>query len=98
MRTDKPEKDTQRELLQSQTNVEESQDKEKSSELVQREKVEGTPFDLINVEDKGWFLALGKYRMTEPGLDREVLRKIVADKDWMLILDTIAILTEKQKY
>lgn len=94
-KTDKQERDTQRELLQLQTNSEKSPDKASSTELVIREKIEGTPFQLINMDNKGWFLALGKFRMTEIGLEKEVLIKLVEDKDWTLILDTIAVLTER---
>lgn len=97
MKTEKPEKDTQKELLQSQTNVDEFQDKPNSSNLVIREEIKGTPFHLINYNNEGWFVALGKYRMTETGKDKEELIKMVENKDWTLILDTIAVLTENVK-
>lgn len=97
MRTDKQETDTQRELLQSQTNVEESQDNQ-NYPLIKREKVEGTPFHLVNANEEGWFIALGKYRMTEVGYyTKSELEVMVMNKDWTLILDTIAVLTEGQK-
>lgn len=81
-------------LLQSQTNVEEKENNSTSSELIIREKIEGTPFTLIKLESTGWFLTLGKYRMSEPVDNKEELIQKVIDKDWNLILDTICTLTE----
>lgn len=97
-KTSNTEQDTQKELLQLQTSVEEEQSREGSSEeIIQRETVEGTPFQVINLNNEGWFLALGKYRMTEPQENKQELIDRVKNKDWNVILDTIAILTMRQE-
>lgn len=83
-------------MLQEQTNAGENLGNQDSGKLIIREKIEGTPFQLINQDDKGWFISLGRYRMTEIGTNtKEELTAMVANKDWTLILDTIAVLTER---
>lgn len=93
MQTTKTEQDTQRDRLELQTTAQEKENSKVSSELIEREEVEGTPFQLVNV-GKGWFLALGRHRLTEMGEEskEELIAKVV-NKDWYLVLDTIVALT-----
>lgn len=37
----------------------------KGTSLKQMYKVEGTPFELVEIEGKGWMIAFGKHRLTE---------------------------------
>lgn len=58
----------QSELLNTQTSADENQNKEKSSntQLLEREKVDKTPFYVTGNNDEGFIITLGKWRITEP--------------------------------
>lgn len=58
-------KTPQADILQSQTNAED-QHNNNSSELIEKTDVENSPFIIIGNEELGYFLAMGKYRMTQP--------------------------------
>lgn len=54
------------ELLHAQTNAENHHNTNFSSEeLLERENIEGSPFVIIGNEQKGYFLTLGKWRLTD---------------------------------
>lgn len=83
-------------MLKSQTSAGEDHNKENSSEeLIQREKIEDTPFTLITMDGVS-FLTLGKFRMSEEleatEENKQILINKVKNKDWTLILDTVAAL------
>lgn len=70
--------------------VQKQENKKNSSELIQREQIEETPFILIKTEDTPWFLTIGKYKIAnEINLTKEQLIQLVNEKPWNLI--TIAI-------
>lgn len=85
-------------VLRSQTSAQEENNSHSGEELIEREDIEGTPFKLITQQGTV-FIGLGKYRMTEPlertAENKEKLRQQVMNKDWRLIMDTIAVLTLK---
>lgn len=57
----------QEELLNGLTPADANQHKENSnSELVHREKVQGSPFTIVGNEEHGYFIAFGHYRLSEP--------------------------------
>lgn len=58
-------KQTQSDLLNTQLSVDENQSKQQSSELLHREKINNTPFEVIGNEEYGYFIAFGKYKLTE---------------------------------
>lgn len=71
-------------------NVEETH-KENYS-LIMREKIEKTPFHIIGDEEKGYFIALGKYRVTEPTkTPEEAIQKLDIEK-WNILVDVITII------
>lgn len=69
------------------------ENKKNSSELINREPVSNTPFTLINYDNSGWFLTIGKYQLTKPGeFEKSELLRMVENKDWSLIMTMIAII------
>lgn len=83
---------TQNDLLKLQNGTEETQlNKENSpSELIERQSVEGTAFEIIGNKEKGYFIALGMYRITEARPSIGTLRKMIANKDYEIILGLIS--------
>lgn len=84
-------------------------DKENSSkELIQREAINGTPFVAVKADGHGWFLAFGKYRVSDemPTLAdaqekaKGLKRGKKLEVDWTFILDVVTVMmavTEEQK-
>lgn len=83
---------TQNDLLKLQNTTEETQQNNNNSpsELVEREKVEGTGFEIIGNKEKGYFVALGIFRITEPKPSKGILRKMIQHKDYEIILGLIS--------
>ena len=62
--SDKKHTTEQGDLLRSQMSAG-SQAKENSSELVTKERIKNTPLDLVGNEEQGYFVALGKYKVSD---------------------------------
>lgn len=79
---------TQQDLLKLQNGIEETQQNNNNSpsELIEREKVENTGFEIIGNKEKGYFVALGIYRITEPRPSKGECRKMIANKDYEIML------------
>lgn len=78
---------TQKELLQLQNTTDvTSTNKPNSTELVRKEHVEGTGFDIVGNEEQGYMIALGNYRLTEWRKTIEECRDMIEKRDWELIL------------
>lgn len=84
------------ELEQSHTTVNENDNSNssKNTEMIQREEVENSPFQIITIEGKH-FLTLGNYRVTEETTDKEILREMVKQRDWRLLASYTTIIAEK---
>lgn len=69
--------------------------KETSSndQLVEIKPIEDTPFTAVKAGDK-WFLALGKYRLTEPLESEEACIESTQDASWGRIMQVIQIMIE----
>lgn len=85
---------TQRELLESQsTTAEQHTDNQNSSpkntQLVEKEHVKGTGFDIVGNEEHGYFVALGKYRLCANQKNKAVCEGMIKRKEWELILGLI---------
>lgn len=65
-----------------------------SSELVKKEKIEGTPFDLITYEDKGVFVAIGKLKLTPFLESKEQATEYLEKHKWEFTLDLILAMIE----
>lgn len=71
------------------------------SELVEIKPIEETPFTAVKAGEN-WFLALGKYRLTEPLPTEEACKEEAKDASWLRIMQIIKIMiqeheTEKEK-
>ncbi|AXH75643.1 MAG: hypothetical protein [Microviridae sp.] len=88
-----PEK--QSELLQSQTNANEQENNSKSGNMIEMNKIEGTPFVTVGLtdrpKDRNTFIAIGNNRITEMMSQEEAEFKI-ATKDWNLITSAINVI------
>lgn len=74
-------------------NAQKQENKERSSELINREPIMGTPFTLINYDNQGWFLTMGKYQLSKAEeYTKDELLKMVKEKDWKLIITTIGLI------
>ena len=71
------------ELSRTLQNGQNEEAKSQSSKMIEREKVEGTMFDVITMEE-GSFVALGENRVTDYQ-EKEKCIEMVKDKDWQLI-------------
>lgn len=63
-----------------------NQNSHSSEQLVERERIPNTGFDIVGNKEKGYFIAFGPYRITEYTQDKAQLRKKVASKDYEIIL------------
>ena len=86
-------KSEQSELLSTQTNVEESQNREVSSELLEREAVNGTPFWIVGNQDEGYFLAFNKYKLTHKKSKKAVLDELNFEM-WNIVSKLVILLME----
>jgi len=69
----------------------------KNTELIQRDKLEGTPFTIITIED-GSFGTLGEYRVTEKMKTKKEVEKYLKEPKWDTIATIVSILiTENNK-
>ncbi len=69
-------------------------DKENSSEeLIAREKIENSPFEVISMEGYH-FGVMGDYRLTEKSNDKEEIKKKLETITWNRIIQVLMILNE----
>lgn len=87
--------ETVKELLRLQTSGEnQNTSNNEPSELVKKQLVEGTGFEIVTVENKGSFIVLGKYRLTDIYETEEECREMIKNKDWELILGLMGAVME----
>lgn len=92
-----------RELSLSQTNAGENQNNsDLNTELVHREKVPGTPFEIVGNNDHGYFLALGKYRLSnhldlEHTTLQEAAKHELKENGWNIITNLITLIIQLEK-
>jgi hypothetical protein len=63
-----------------------------STETIHRHRIENTPFDVIGNEERGYFLAFGKYRITQPKPTIEETEKQLQENMWPIICDVMTII------
>jgi hypothetical protein len=72
--------DSQKNILQSQTNANEQHTKENySNKIIERIPIENSPFTVILHDDNTYFVVMGKYKITEPEellITEETLKEI----------------------
>lgn len=80
----------QKELLKSLTSVDENPNNEPSSEeLVEREPIENTPFWILGNVTDGYFLAMGKFRVSPVFDEKSEVLDYMLIQQWNLILTII---------
>lgn len=66
-----------------------------NTELIHREPIDGTPFQVITIEE-GSFIALGRFRVSDIQSE-ENCYKMIEGKDWNLILATVSVILSSLK-
>lgn len=79
-------KHAQEELLQLQTGSDIiDSDNQNYSQTVERNRYEGTAFDITGNKEVGYFVALGQYRLTQP-TTKEKCAEMIDNRDYELLL------------
>lgn len=87
---------SQRELLNGQNSAEETQNKENSSnELIERIKIEGTPFWIIGQREKGYFAVMGENKITDTRTTAKEVQEDLVKEQYNITFRMIGIITEK---
>lgn len=68
-----------------------------NSPLINREKIEGTPFWLIGILEQGWFIVMGDQRLTEPVETKEQALKLLQTEHWQIMMNMVVTLIETGK-
>lgn len=63
----------------------------RSDEMVKRENVKGSPFSIIQTENKT-FIALGMYKVSQDELSYKECKEAIEKKDWSLILNVARLI------
>ena len=63
-----------------------------TDQLVEQIPIQDTPFTAVRL-DKKWFLAIGKYRLTEPTDKYEAVEAEVVNSTWDLLARVINVFT-----
>lgn len=93
------------ELLNTQLSVEQINTNREnySEELIQRAKLGETAFEVVGNNENGYFIALGKYRLTEPFKPIETIThdtlasfgsNLLENKMWEIILNLLTLFQE----
>lgn len=88
-------KKTQEDILNTQNYAEKDQNRENSStELIHKELIENSPLWIIGNEEKGYFISIKEYRITEiyPTIDQARMRLQI--ESWNIIVRLTAIIVE----
>lgn len=91
-------KSTQRDLLQSQTQSEETNtNKEQSGKLMERIQVPGELFMIIGSEDSGYMVTFGKYQITKRYKSIQECKDKIEDKDYELLFALMGVAIAEHK-
>lgn len=90
----KPTQTKQSEQLNIQENVENNHNKQSS--LIEREKIEGTPFTLITLNEE-YFMVMGDYKVTETTKTKEEQIQKLESEKWLLIMHICIVALERMK-
>lgn len=83
---------------QSLTSVEENQNNQLFStdekQIVERQEIEETPFHIVGNKEHGYFIALGRYRITETFREKREAVAELTHRKWKVITNLISTLIE----
>lgn len=65
-------------------------------ELIKRDRIEESPFDVVETE-KGFFIGLGQYRLTDFFESGDICHEKVKNKDWELLFSVFTLFIEQLK-
>lgn len=85
-------KRAQSELLNTQGIAGDDQNKENSGELLERHEVPGSPFTIVGNKEQGYFLTMGKYRLTDAYQDVDGVIWGLENEKWEIIFNLIITL------
>lgn len=81
---------THTKLLDIQTSIEGEQNKENlNSELIHREKVEGSPLWIVGNKEHGYFVAMGNHRLTDSAKTISEAREKLINEQYNIIANMI---------
>lgn len=88
----------QQELLQSQTSVENSNSDNNNSlpELLTIEPLENTPFKVVGNDETGYFIALGKYKITNHYEDATKAIEYLKTNQWNVIISMVGAILKAE--
>lgn len=69
----------------------------KGEELIHRETIDNTPYEIIGNKDNGYIIALGKYKLTEPRKTIEEAKEQLEIEKWNIIIRTIITINNEMK-
>ncbi len=75
------------------TNVENTKKDSGNKELVERENLKDTPFEIITIDNES-FGTMGEYRITEKNKSKEEIKKELGKITWNRIIQIVMILEE----
>lgn len=89
----------QRDILQSTMNVEgvHNENSSTSEQLIERMKVDGSPFTVIGEVNEGYFLAFGRYRLTERFKTKELVITHLMMEQYNIMMKMVAIMIQIDK-
>lgn len=70
---------------------------EEGGKLIEHVEIEGTPFTITGSEEKGWFLRMGNYKLTEMMDDKEKIKEHIDKNGWLLTVDVIAVILDAEE-
>lgn len=86
----------QKDILNTQSNADQTHKENSSKPLIERIPIDNTPFTLIGDQEKGYFIAMGNYKITDQILkNEEEANLMLKDKIYEIILNMIVIVDEK---
>lgn len=84
-------------MLNTQNNAEENTNNSNSSEIIEREQIENSPFTIVGNQETGYFITMGPYRLHEPVATKEDVMNYLLRNTYNVILDMIIIVNEINK-
>lgn len=84
----------QAELLNTQSNAEENPNKSNFSELIHRENIVNTPFQVVGNEENGWIITIGRFKLTNNKPTKEEALQELELNPWDITVRLITTLHE----
>jgi len=66
-------------------------------DLLTREEVKGTPFKIVGVKEQGYFITLGKYRVSNPMTSIEECKEKIDNNDIGLLMSCMNVIVEENE-